>query len=162
MRYQMDSSNAGEMESSSYVALDRDPDTNPAIFVDCSNLPSLTRQEFAEECDINVLMAKFEKTGIFPGSLNPNEPRYLDVSDVPDLMQAHNVLQEATAAFMALPATVRRDFDNDPLNFVTFAENPDNLEKMREWKLAPPEPAPEPPQRVEIVNPPEPAPAPKT
>lgn len=156
MRYQADSSDAGEMESSAYVELDRNPETNPAIFCDCSNLPSLTRQEFAAECDINNLMSQFEKTGILP-TTNSATPNYLDVSDVPDLMLAHEILQNATTAFMSLPATVRRDFDNDPLKFVAFAEDPENLPKMREWKLAPP-PVSEPaPQRVEIVNPPEPS-----
>lgn len=151
MRYQMDSTDAGEPESSAYVALDRDPQSNPAIFVDCSDLPSLTRQEYVAECDINNLMSQFEKTGIFP-TQNAGEPRYLDVSDVPDLMQAHAILQDATASFMSLPATVRRDFDNDPLKFIAFAEQPENLEKMREWKLAPPAPVEAPPQKVEVVN----------
>lgn len=153
MRYQAYSAPTGdldEMETSAFVALERDPLANPAIFIDCSNLPSLTRQEFADECDINKLMAQYEKTGLFPLSVNPGEPRYLDVSNVPDLMQAHDILQNATASFMSLPATTRRDFDNDPMKFIAFAENPENIEKMREWKLAPPAPIPTPPQEVVI------------
>jgi hypothetical protein len=154
MRYQA-YSNLGvvdEPESSVYVEIERDPALNPAIYVDCSDLPSLTRQEFAAECDINNLVDSFQKTGIFPSSVNPGEPRYLDVSDVPDLQQAHAILQEATAGFMSLPAIVRRDFDNDPLKFIAFAENPENIEKMREWKLAPPAPVEPPPQKVEVSN----------
>lgn len=152
MRYQGVSTPSGlmdELESSAYVEIDRD---NPALYLDCSNLPSLTRQEFADECDVNNLMAQFEKTGILPSS-NNNPPRYLDVSDVPDLMTAHAILHEATDAFMRLPATVRRDFDNDPMKFISFAEDPANLDKLREWKLAPPAPVEPPPQRVEVVNP---------
>lgn len=160
MRYQgysQPTGQADEMESSAYVEIDR---SNPALYVDCSDLPSLTRQEFAAECDINNLMAQFEKTGIFPGSLNNAEPKYLDVSNVPDLQLAHNILQEATASFMSLPATVRRDFDNDPLKFIEFAENPENLEKMREWKLAPPAPVEPAPTKVEVINPTPPKDAP--
>lgn len=142
-------------ESSAYVEIDR---SNPAILVDCSNLPSLTRQEFADECDINKLMAQYEKTGILP-TVNGREPQYIDVSNVPDLAEAHRILQEATASFMSLPATVRRDFDNDPIKFINFAEDPENLEKLREWKLAPPAPVEPPPQKVEIINPPEPTPS---
>lgn len=136
-------------ESSAYVEIDRN---NPAILLDCSNLPSLTRQDFAAECDINNLISQFEKTGIFPGSLNQTEPRYLDVSDVPDMASALQMLNNATDAFMGLPATVRRDFDNDPMQFIAFAENPDNLDKMREWKLAPPAPVEPAPQKVEVTN----------
>jgi len=155
MRYQGCSQPTGdvhEMESSAYVEIDRD---NPAIYCDCSDLPSLTRQEFADECDINNLMAQYEKTGFLPSHTNPLEPRYLDVSDVPDLMHAHHVLQEATASFMSLPAIVRRDFDNDPIKFINFAENPENIDKLREWKLAPPKPVPPAPQEVRIVPDPE-------
>lgn len=158
MRYQMDSSDAGEPESSAYVALDRCPETNPAIFLDCSNLPSLTRQEFVEESDINVLMAKYEKTGILPSNMNTAEPRYLDVSDVPDLRSSMDTLNAATAAFMSLPARVRREFDNDALKFVDFASDVENIERMREWGLAPPKPEPVPPQEVRVVAMPEPAP----
>lgn len=160
MRYQGYSQPNGvvdEMESSAYVEIDR---ANPALYVDCSDLPSLTRQEFADECDINNLMAKFENSGLLPSHVNNAEPRYLDVSNVPDLQQAHEILQQATASFMSLPATVRRDFDNDPIKFINFAENPANIEKMREWKLAPPAPVEAPPQKVEIVNPPAPKDAP--
>lgn len=157
MRYQGYSQSTGEldeMESSAYVEIDR---SNPNLYLDCSDLPSLTRQEFADECDINNLMARYEKTGLIPTHLNPAEPRYLDVTDVPDLMLAHQVLQDATAAFMSLPALVRREFDNDPVKFINYAEDKTNLPKLREWGLAPPEPTPEPPQRVEIVNPPDPS-----
>jgi hypothetical protein len=156
MRYQSYSVATGdldELESSAYVALERSQELNPAIYLDCSNLPSLTRQEFADECDINKLMAQFEKTGIFPGAMNSATPQYLDVSNVPDLMQAHEILQTATQSFMSLPATVRRDFDNDPIKFISFAENPESLPKLREWGLAPPPPIDPPPQKVEIVNP---------
>lgn len=150
MRYQMDSSDSGEMESSAYVALDRDPISNPAIFLDCSDLPSLTRQEFAEECDINTLMAKYEKTGIVPANMNTATPQFLDVSDIPDLRQSMDILNNATAAFMSLPAIVRRDFDNDAMRFVEFAQDPKNIEKMREWKLAPPAPTPDEPATVHL------------
>lgn len=158
MRYQGFSTpgTVDEMESSAYVEIDR---ANPALYCDCSDLPSLTRQEFADECDINKLMEKYEKTGILPSNMNSMSPRYLDVSDVPDFRSALDMLNASTEAFMSLPAKVRKEFDNDPVQFVDFAQNPENITKMREWGLAPPEALPEPPQRVEIINPPEPPPA---
>lgn len=101
----------------------------------------MTRQEFRDECDINVLMATYERTGIM-NWFNPGSPQYLDVSDVPDLMQANAVMERASAAFMQLNAKIRREFDNDPVKFVEFAQDPANLSRMREWGLAPPaEPA---------------------
>lgn len=141
----------GEILSSAYVEKDGG---NPAFNLDCSNLPSLTRQEFAEECDINSLMSRYEQTGILPSNINSAQPRYLDVSDVPDLRDALDHLANATTAFMALPAIVRKEFDNDPVKFIDFAQDKDNLPQLRTWGLAEPLPEPLAPQKVEIVNPP--------
>lgn len=105
--------------------------------------PSLTRQEFADECDINVIMAQYEKTGVV-SHMSPREPMYVDLTGVPDFRNAMDMMLDAEKAFMSLPAKVRKEFDNDARNFVDFASNPDNLDKMREWGLAPPAPPPSP------------------
>ncbi|QCQ84753.1 internal scaffolding protein [Blackfly microvirus SF02] len=97
----------------------------------------VTRQEFKDECDINVLMANYERNGVL-NFFNPGQPQFLDVSAVPDLQTALAYMDTAQAAFMSLPASTRREFDQDPLKFVEFAENPANLSRMREWGLAPP------------------------
>lgn len=115
--------------------------------------PSLTRQEFADECDINTIMARYETTGILPSHQRAGDPQYLDLSDVPDLRTSIDLMRDAESAFMRLPATIRREFDNDPVRFVEFAQNPQNLEKMREWGLAPPLPQKPDPTEVVILNP---------
>lgn len=138
----------GEILRSAYV--EHDP-----VDLDASH-DGCCRQEFADECDINVLMATYEKTGVL-NHFNKGTPQYLDVSAVPDLRTALQVLGDAEAAFMSLPAAVRREFDNDALKFIEYAENPENLGRMREWGLAPPEKVPDAPVRVEVTNP---APAP--
>lgn len=100
--------------------------------------PSLTRQEFADECDINVLMAQYEKTGVI-NHFNDGTPQYLDITEMPDdLMGSLAVMKEAESAFMRLPAGVRKEFDNDPLQFVEYATDPNNLDTLREWGLAAP------------------------
>ncbi|QCQ84663.1 internal scaffolding protein [Blackfly microvirus SF02] len=97
----------------------------------------MTREEFKDECDINVLMAHYERTGVL-NFFNPGQPQFLDVSAVPDLQSALHYMDTANTAFMSLPASVRREFDQDPLKFVDFATDPSNLSRMREWGLAPP------------------------
>lgn len=113
---------------------------------------SMTRQEFAAECDINTLMKRYANTGVF-SHVNNTQPRYLDLADTPDFMTCLNMMHEAQASFMRLPSAVRREFDNDPARFVEFALKEDNLPKLREWGLAAPEAVLERPTRVEIVNP---------
>lgn len=120
--------------------------------IDCSK-DGRTRQEFAAECDINTLLEHYESTGAWK-SFNRQEPVYMDVADVHDLPSAMAVLEQATQAFMTLPAKTRAEFDNDPVRFVTYCEDPENLPRLRDLGLArplPPEPAP---IKVELANPP--------
>lgn len=115
-------------------------------------LPSLTRQEFADECDINTLMERYEKSGVI-SHVNRAQPVYMDMTVMPDLREALDLMRDATLAFNSLPAKVRREFDNDPQQFVDYAQNPDNIERMREWGLAPPVKEADPAILVKIENP---------
>lgn len=136
--------NDGEPLSSSYVFSEHHENGAPDPFaLDCSDLPSLTRQEWADECDINMLMERYEKSGVI-SHVNQRTPQYLDLGDVPDLQTAHHIIQNATAEFMALPANVRREFDNDPMKFIKFADDPANIDRMRDLGLAAPLPKAEP------------------
>ncbi|WNK14611.1 MAG: internal scaffolding protein [Microvirus sp.] len=107
----------------------------------------MTRQEFAEECDINVLMSKYESQAVWPQPMQP--AAYLDLTDLPDFQESQNLLIQATEAFMTLPAKVRKEFDNDAGKFVDFATDEKNLQQMRDWKLAPPAPEPPPAAQTE-------------
>lgn len=130
-------------------------------FAYVDDLPSMTKQEFQDECDINQIMDRYEKTMMLPpGMMSEREPQYLNCLDVPNLMEAKQIMIEADAAFMRLPAKVRKEFDNDAMRFVEFASDPENLEQMREWGLAPPAKAPEEPMRVRVVPDPDLPPAP--
>lgn len=123
--------------------------------------PSVTRQEFAQECDVNEIMERFAATGVLP---NVGEPFYYDFTSLPPTMQdAMEVMRKAGDAFMTLNAKVRREFDNDAAQWADFASDPDNLDQMRAWGLAPPAPAPEPqpaPPAGVLTPQPSPGPAP--
>lgn len=121
---------------------------------------SLTRQEFAEECDINAIMARYEKTGALPSNI-PGEPFYADFTQIPDdLLSSLKLFDDAERAFMTLPAVVRKEFDNDPHAFVAFASDPLNVAQMRSWGLMKPlpEPAPAAPSPAPSSPPASPAP----
>lgn len=97
---------------------------------------AVTRQEFRDECDVNVLMAKYQKSGVLPQGRGT--PQYGDFASLPEFMDAQNMISVAKEAFASLPAAVRLRFGNDPAQFVAFAEDADNLPQMRKWGLAPP------------------------
>ncbi|AXH73523.1 MAG: internal scaffolding protein [Microviridae sp.] len=113
-------------------------------------LDGMTRQEFAEECDINTIMAKYEAGGAV-SHVNAQKPVYLDCTLYPGLQAHMDAFREASASFAALPAKVRREFDNDPQQFVDFACDPENIERLREWGLAAPVAPPPGAVKVEIV-----------
>lgn len=112
-----------------------------------------TKQDFRDECDINVLMARYERTGVLPTARLGNA-FYVDAADLPDYQRSLQIVRDAHESFGALPARVRAEFENDPEAFVRFAQDPANKERLREWGLGAPEtPAPL-PVEVRVVNPP--------
>lgn len=111
---------------------------------------SRTKSEFKEECDINRVMARFQNTGIVE-HVAKRPPRFGNAIGLPDFHQAQQIVVEAREAFAALPAEVRKRFQNDPGSFADFATDPANLEDLRKWGLAHP---------LETAEPAEPAEAP--
>ncbi|UDN67479.1 internal scaffolding protein [robinz microvirus RP_29] len=136
---------------------------DPKVHLAMPGGPSETRQEFAAECDINTIMKNYDAYLADPRR-SIREPMYYDLSAYPDdLMGFMRLMHEGEAAFMTLPASVRKEFDNDPVEFVSYAADPANVEQMRDWGLAKPKP-PEPPAAAppprEAESPPRPGASP--
>jgi hypothetical protein len=127
---------------------------NGASGVTFTEGPSMTRQEFAEECDINSIMKRYEGHVVGgPGNLPPMVPQYYDFGEMPQtLMEFMEMQSRAEEAFMSLPAVVRKHFENDAMQFVEFASDPGNLGQMREWGLAAPAKAPDAPAAPGAVS----------
>lgn len=94
--------------------------------------PSMTKQSFKEECDINNIVRKFETTGILD-HVNQAAARgvYEDLPSGLDLQAGLNMIAQAEEAFMALPAAARAEFDNDPVKFVEAFNNPSEAQQER-------------------------------
>lgn len=90
--------------------------------------PSLTQQHFKEECDINVIVDRAQKTGMVT-HLNPRVPRYEDCSISVPLHEAFAACERASALFMELPWQTRERFDNDPAKLLLFLSDPQNREE---------------------------------
>ncbi|AXH75050.1 MAG: internal scaffolding protein [Microviridae sp.] len=126
--------------------------------IDCSKEPSLTRQSFTDECDINRIMERFEKTGVLPQFLG-NEPSYLDVSNVVDYHEALNIVNEANSLFYGLNAFLRSRFDNDPAKLVAFISDSANYEEAVKLGLVKARPPATPPAVAAPLAPPGSGPA---
>ncbi|QGH72669.1 MAG: scaffold protein [Microviridae sp. ctnrr37] len=104
---------------------------------------SKTRQEFKQDCDLALLLKKFGKTpegqrALANATGYAETARFADVSAVPDFRAARDAINAATASFMALPALVRRRFNNDAAEFLDFIQNPANQDEARTLGLCKP------------------------
>ena len=101
--------------------------------------PSLTHQSFKRECDINTIMAKYQKTGLVDHVAN-HQGDYSDLTDVPTYHDAMNKIISANQSFSTLPSSIRKKFSNDPAEFLDFVSNPENIEEMQKMGLIPESP----------------------
>lgn len=95
---------------------------------------SLTKQAFADECDINNILKRFEKTGVLPDMIK-SDPVYGDFSDAGSYQEALNIVMHAEEQFAALSANVRERFGNDPQRFLEFATDDKNSDEMAKMGL---------------------------
>lgn len=128
--------------------------------VACDPAEGRTKQEFADECDINKIMARYEKTGVID-HVNFRAAAYGDFSSVATYHDAMNVVVAADAAFAALDARTRDRFGNDPVQMLKFLEDPANREEAIALGLVNPPAVPPEPVVVRMADPPpDPAPQP--
>lgn len=91
--------------------------------------PSRAKQSFAEECDINTIMAKYKKSGLI-NHVNKHQGNYGELPNSGDYQDSLNAIIMAKESFASLPAAIRNRFANNALEFLKFVENPDNRPEM--------------------------------
>lgn len=101
-----------------------------------------TKQEFKDECDVNVILRRYQQTGELP-ALNERAPQFLDVSAPMDFQTSMQYVAEANSLFNELPSHIRNRFLNDPAQFLAFCSDERNhlemakmglLKPQNEWK----------------------------
>lgn len=114
------------------VVRDRFAAMEPSSGLVCGD--SMTHQEFKDECDINRIMDRAMKTGVFPPSVDVG--RYGDFSDVGDFQEANELLSRVREQFAGLPAKVRDKFENDASKFLAWIDSKDfNLEDAHDMGI---------------------------
>jgi len=98
--------------------------------------PSLTKQSFTEECNINNIMAKYQKTGALD-HVNKHQPSYGYASSN-TFQESLEIVKRGQEMFNDLPSSIRNKFGNKPAEFLEFVQNPENLKEMQEMGLANP------------------------
>lgn len=109
------------------------------VALDCGD-QLITKQSHKAECDITNILKQYQRTGIITHVQNAR-PTYQDLPSNVDYQAAMNLLIEADAAFLALPAKVRDHFNNDPAAFLAAFSDPKQEGQLREFGLLRPLPA---------------------
>ncbi|WNK13724.1 MAG: internal scaffolding protein [Microvirus sp.] len=105
---------------------------DPVDWHQSSNLkdfdPSLTQQQFLDDCDINFMVSRLASTGLID---QVNDKQYLDLTDlsVNDYHSALNTINSANDKFDLLPSSIRNEFSNDPTNLLYFLADDTNRKK---------------------------------
>jgi len=98
--------------------------------------PSMTQQQFADECDVNNILKSYTEIG----HMRPNPQSQLiygDFSAITDFQEAIHTVRNAQSAFDALPAKIRSRFENNPSKLVEFCKDSANLPEAIKLGLAP-------------------------
>jgi len=86
--------------------------------------PTRAQQHHKDECDINVILERFGRTGQVP--VNTISGTYGDFSGVHDYHTALNAIIASESEFAALPAKSRNRVDNEPSKLIDFLDDPKN------------------------------------
>lgn len=94
--------------------------------------PSLTKQNFKDECDINRIVPKLAKGEYISPAI---QGQFLDVTTYEDYQTSINTILNAQELFDSLPAELRKRFANDPAELLNFVHNPANQKEAEELGL---------------------------
>lgn len=114
--------------------------------------PSMTHQEFKDDCDVNLILARFLKTGQMP-PWQSQTGVYADLTQLPSYEEAMNTVVHGNRAFEQLPAHIKQRFGQSPQMLMDFLADPANDEEAVKLGLMnPPKPAPQEPEDIKALK----------
>jgi len=114
-----------------------------------------TKESFAEQCEINNIMARHQKTGALT-HINKHQAQY-GFATSNDFAESMRIVKTAQDMFNALPSNIRTRCANDPGQFLDFVQNPENELEMQKLGLIPEQEGSEQPPEPTKTEPPTPA-----
>ena len=98
------------------------------VSLDCGE-ESMTQQCFKDQCNVNNILAKYQKTGMVD-HLNKHAAQYADLSELGDYRENIEKVRNAEILFNDLPSAMRNRFANDPAAFLEYCSDPSNLDEL--------------------------------
>nr|QJB19432.1 MAG: internal scaffolding protein [Microvirus sp.]QJB19673.1 MAG: internal scaffolding protein [Microvirus sp.] len=96
--------------------------------------PSLTQQQFKDECDVNNILKKYQQTGLLSHVVK-TQGNFGDFSSVEDYQTSLHKVMIAQDNFELLPSELRSKFNNDPSKLIGFINDPKNKEDCLKYGL---------------------------
>jgi len=90
--------------------------------------PSMTDQSQAAATDINNIVKQYLKTGD-EAYLKRRAGQYADLTQIGDLAESLTQIELANEAFMELPSDLRLKLGNDPVQFIEWINDPQNVDE---------------------------------
>lgn len=136
------------------------------VAIDFKDSPSVVRQEFAFDSDINNILKRYATTGwlVDPSSpRNDRKPTYDDWSKAPSYQDSLDIVIKAEEKFDALPVQIRQRFNYNPQALLNFLADPKNYDEAVALRLISPKPSkiqsqaaaaasPEPPEAAKAAS----------
>lgn len=97
------------------------------VFVVLNTGPGETQQEFKDESDINVILAKY---GVHAMAGEHPPTVYRDVSKSYDYVEAFDAVREAEEAFAMLPAEARRALGDSPARLMELSQSEAGVKQL--------------------------------
>lgn len=102
---------------------------NGSVRVSTVNLEeSRTQQQFKDEVNINKIVAKYKKSGVYD-RIVANQGIYADLTQIPDFQMCQDKIAKAKQGFDLLPSEMRKRFHNDPAELIEFLQDDKNYEE---------------------------------
>lgn len=96
-----------------------------------SDQDSKVQEQFADACQTDTIIRKYNAMGVNP-FIAAGGSQYLDTTEIPSFVVAQNAQVKVKEYFEGLPADIRLEFNNDPMQFVEVVSDPQNADYLRE------------------------------
>ena len=103
------------------------PGVTPGLFF---SKPSLTEQSHKRSCDINILVSRYQQTGVLGDPSQYLDLHFGDFTEIGDYQEQQLAIAKARQSFEGLPSNVRDAFANNPAKFIDALFDPSQRKKL--------------------------------
>lgn len=105
----------------------------PRVYGYEEGMPSKTKQEFKDECDVNTIVDMYVRGAPLPVQITKGQ--FVDVSELGDYKTAIDTVMQAEEVFNKMPKAIKEAVGNSVAGFLDFVNDPENEDQLVELGL---------------------------